>query len=249
MSGIEFVTPVTSKASYSSGKVMLLLIVIAVLVGILLFFYWKGNEVRDRFDGYKNVDIAIHNTTPAQQFIDIPATNKSDKSRRVTINPYASETVQVPVGKLLKSFSHLPSGERVNDAFQVGEQELLSGNLQSGVASARNFVITQSGIYPERVLSRNVHLVNRSNYPIMFVEKVKDFASKRWSSDIIPPMSFIEKDFVAPNTLYDVVHPTKESSPLASTVTPLKTGMMAFTGNDILVSADKQLIQHSNNIA
>jgi len=232
---LEFVTPITTKTTFSSGKVITLVVVLAILIGVFLFFYWKQNEVQDAFDNnVKMVDIAIHNTTPTQHFLDIPT--KVSSSRRVTIPPYSSDTIQVPVGRAIKSFSHLPTGEQANDMFQVTDQELLSGNIAKDVSGARNFVITQSGVFPERVLSREVQLVNSSKFPIMFVEKVRDFDSKRWSSEIIPPMSYITKDLVAPNTIYNVVHPTKESSPLVSTATPLKLSKMEFDGHDINIS-------------
>lgn len=229
---MEYVTPVTTTKAFPTSKVIVLVIVIAVLIGIGLFFYWKGSNVKDNISKLISIDIALHNTTPTQHFIDIPTRVKS--SRRVVLDPYSSETMRVPVDSLIRSFSHLPSGERINDSFKVNSSvESLQGTADPSQSGPRSFVITHSGIFPERVLSRDVLLSNSSHFPILFVEKVRDFENKRWSSDIIPPMSYITKDLVAPGTMYEVVHPTKESSPIASTVTGLKTSKLDFNGSSI----------------
>lgn len=242
---IEIVTPVVTTKTFSTSKVLTLLIVIAVLIGVFWFFWWKSEELQTKETRMRNIDIALHNTTPTQHFIDIPtipaatistARSTNPSSRRLVVDPYSSETVQVPMDKVIRSFSHLPTGERINDAFKVdSSQESTGSKADVNVSGVRSFIITHSGIFPERVLSRDVQLVNESNFPVMFVEKVRDFPGKRWSSEIIPPMTYITKDLVSPGSLYDVVHPTKEGEPITSIATPLKTSKMTFNGKTVSI--------------
>lgn len=222
------IEPVVTTKTFSSTLVIVLVIILFVFVGLGMFFYWKGEGITQDMENVnrlREVEVALHNTTPSQQFVDIPT--RTPGSRRVTIAPFSSESIMVPVGRTVKLFSHLPTGERVNDAFKVAEEDLLKSGGSKGLI--HNYILTLSGVFPERVLSKDVQLVNKSKIPVMFVEKSRD-GSKRWSSDIVPPMSYITKEFLAPGVLYDIVHPTQESQPITSLSTPLKTAKITFDG-------------------
>lgn len=228
------VAPVVTTKTFSSTTVIVLVIILFIFVGLGMFFYWKGNVISQNMENiskFREVEVALHNTTPSQQFVDIPT--RTPGSRRVIVDPFSSQNIMVPVGRTIKLFSHLPSGERVNDAFKVAEEDVLGKTGGNGGPNAgqliHNYVLTLSGVFPERVLSKDVQLVNKSQIPVMFVEKTRDGA-KRWSSEIVPPMSYITKEFVAPGVLYDIVHPTQESQPITSLSTALKTAKITFDG-------------------
>ncbi len=214
-----FMVPIEVNAEYSSSKIFTMLLIVGILLGILMWMYFRSNtkrktsqeELRDQY-----ISLVIHNVTNTAQRIDAPG------NRSFMIEPQKTANVNVPYGSVLSASSFLSTGELIKDTFRADFD-----------ASKGDIYITPSGLTSSTGVSMGVKLVNMAKYPVLFVERSKD-GKRMWGSNIVPSGSYETRDYVGGGMLWNVYHPTDESNPIATVITGHKNIQLTFDGKSLV---------------
>lgn len=214
-----FMIPVEVKAEHSSTKIIVLLVILAVLVGIGMFMYYR-NHHRTRkldFETIDSVPITVKNTTQLNQHLILPS------GQRVTIEPDETAELKVSQGSTIRTETFLSSGELLKDVFRV---------VSTDPKKTLEYFFTNSGVRLPENISRNVRLINNSDIPVIFVERTIH-NGRRWGSDIVPPHSEIVRDIFGNATTWEVVHPTDEDNPISKVLSGFRNTALIFDGEKL----------------
>lgn len=211
-----FMIPIEANAEHSSSKIIILFIIVAVLIGIAMYMYYR-NHHRTRQHSFEKIDtvpITVKNTSLLKQHLILPA------GQRIIIEPGDTASLTVPQGATIRTETFLTSGELLRDVFRV---------VIADPKKTAEYFFTNSGITEATNITKNLRFVNNSDIPVIFVERTIQ-NGRRWGSDIVPPHSEITQDIVGNSTLWEVVHPTDEDNPISKTKTGFRNTALIFDG-------------------
>ena len=82
-----------------------------------------------------------------------------------------------------------------------------------------------------KILDDEIFLTNKAQYPIIFIEKTKN-----WTSDIVPPGESVKYNLpkMASTDIWQVIHPTDELHPIFVSESGLFKKEIVFTGTKLI---------------
>lgn len=187
-----------------------MLAILGILLVVLFIFYFINQNVPA---GRKYHAIEIQNMTKLNFTVFLPSKQKIEISPKNKITFFAS------FGEIISASAYNFDGTLIKYTYKVFN------------TNVKTLYIGNSGIFDDKNSSDTVTFVNESSIPVIFIEKSSK-GEKSWSSDIIPPGSKIESQFVSRRSIWQVCHPTEENIPISEIVgkTPEK---IIFDGRNI----------------
>ena len=206
--------PVTTKATYSIGPILIGFIIIGLLVGVGLYLYLR-NHHNEYEEGGEHMIIKVSNTTTIPYTLSLPS------GRKVKLAPKYSTKISATRHENITAEAHNYDGTATRYNYTLSHPEI------------KHIYITPSGIRTNVSGSDNVQFINQSYFPVMFVER-SSRGGRRWASDIVPPQKSTSGNFVGKITTWEVVHPTDENQPIAEITVGGKAQKLIFDGQRLI---------------
>lgn len=207
------VVPVTTDATYSIGPIILAFVIVGILVGVAMYLYMKQHH-NEYSQGGGQMTVLITNNS------QIPYVVTLSDGRKLSLAPDQSAKISVNHNQPITASGYNYDGTQVNHTYVVTNRR------------TRNIHITPSGFRTNITGNNNTQLVNDASYPVMFVER-SNKGGRRWASDIVPPHGVTDGNFVGARTLWEVVHPTSEDSPISQVTVGGRPKRLVFDGNKL----------------
>lgn len=209
----KVIVPVKTEATYSTGPIMVGFIIIVILVGVALFLYTRNHHTESSHGG-EQMNITIKNLSQLPYVISLPSKTKinleKDKETKVSLAQY----------DIIKAMSYTYDGQKIEHEFKISNPKI------------KTVYISPSGFSSNISSMNNVEFVNNSRYPVLFIERSEN-GSRRWGTDIIPPLSKSKGHFMAQNTVWEVTHPTDENTPLDQITVGGKINQLIYDENGL----------------
>lgn len=207
------VVPVTTDATYSTGPIILSFVIVGILVSVAMYLYMKRHH-NEYSQGGGQMQVSVVNNS------QIPYIVTLSDGRKLTLSPDQTAKVSLIHNQYIVASGYNYDGTPITHTYVVMNR------------NTKKLHITPSGFRTNIASNDNAQLVNDAPYPVMFVER-SNKGGRRWASNIVSPHQTEDGVFIGSKTMWEVVHPTAEDSPISHVTVAGRPKRLIFDGHKL----------------